>query len=31
LQNLYAKIGVKTRGGATLFAIEHGLSGATQK
>ena len=26
-QNLYAKIGVKTRGGATLFAIEHGLTG----
>jgi HD-GYP domain-containing protein (c-di-GMP phosphodiesterase class II) len=26
-QNLYAKIGVKTRGGATLFAIEHGLCG----
>lgn len=25
VQNLYAKIGVKTRGGATLFAIEHGL------
>ena len=25
LQNLYGKIGVKTRGGATLFAIEHGL------
>jgi HD-GYP domain-containing protein (c-di-GMP phosphodiesterase class II) len=24
-QNVYAKIGVKTRGGATLFAIEHGL------
>jgi HD-GYP domain-containing protein (c-di-GMP phosphodiesterase class II) len=26
-QNVYAKIGVKTRGGATLFAIEHGLVG----
>jgi HD-GYP domain-containing protein (c-di-GMP phosphodiesterase class II) len=26
LQNLYGKIGVKTRGGATLFAIEHGLT-----
>jgi HD-GYP domain-containing protein (c-di-GMP phosphodiesterase class II) len=26
-QNVYAKIGVKTRGGATLFAIEHGLAG----
>jgi HD-GYP domain-containing protein (c-di-GMP phosphodiesterase class II) len=26
-QNIYAKIGVKTRGGATLFAIEHGLCG----
>jgi HD-GYP domain-containing protein (c-di-GMP phosphodiesterase class II) len=25
IQNLYAKIGVKTRGGATLFALEHGL------
>lgn len=25
VQNLYGKIGVKTRGGATLFAIEHGL------
>jgi len=25
LQNLYPKIGVKTRAGATLFAIEHGL------
>lgn len=24
-QSVYAKIGVKTRGGATLFAIEHGL------
>lgn len=29
VQNLYAKIGVKTRGGATLFAIEHGFG--TQK
>ncbi len=27
IQNLYAKIGVKTRAGATLFAIEHGLNG----
>ena len=26
-QCIYAKIGVKTRGGATLFAIEHGLCG----
>lgn len=25
IQNLYAKIGVRTRAGATLFAIEHGL------
>ena len=25
LQSIYAKISVKTRGGATLFAIEHGL------
>jgi HD-GYP domain-containing protein (c-di-GMP phosphodiesterase class II) len=25
-QNVYAKIGVKTRGGAVLFAIEHGLT-----
>jgi HD-GYP domain-containing protein (c-di-GMP phosphodiesterase class II) len=24
-QNVYSKIGVKTRGGATLYAIEHGL------
>jgi HD-GYP domain-containing protein (c-di-GMP phosphodiesterase class II) len=24
-QSIYAKIGVKTRGGATLFAMEHGL------
>lgn len=24
-QSIYAKIGVKTRGGATLYAIEHGL------
>jgi len=31
LQNLYGKIGVKTRGGATLFALEHGLGGAPQK
>jgi HD-GYP domain-containing protein (c-di-GMP phosphodiesterase class II) len=27
MQSIYAKIGVKTRGGATLFAIEHGLCG----
>lgn len=27
IQNLYAKIRVRTRAGATLFAIEHGLSG----
>jgi HD-GYP domain-containing protein (c-di-GMP phosphodiesterase class II) len=26
IQNLYAKIGVRTRAGATLFAIEHGLA-----
>jgi HD-GYP domain-containing protein (c-di-GMP phosphodiesterase class II) len=26
LQSIYARIGVKTRGGATLFAIEHGLT-----
>ena len=26
-QSIYAKVGVKTRGGATLFAIEHGLCG----
>jgi HD-GYP domain-containing protein (c-di-GMP phosphodiesterase class II) len=26
MQNIYTKIGVKTRGGATLFAIEHGLA-----
>jgi HD-GYP domain-containing protein (c-di-GMP phosphodiesterase class II) len=26
LQSLYGKIGVKTRAGATLFAIEHGLA-----
>jgi DNA-binding NarL/FixJ family response regulator len=25
IQSIYAKIGVKTRGGATLFAMEHGL------
>jgi DNA-binding CsgD family transcriptional regulator len=25
LQSIYAKIEVKTRAGATLFAIEHGL------
>lgn len=25
IQNLYAKIGVRTRAGATLYAIEHGL------
>lgn len=28
IQNIYGKIGVNTRGGATLFAIEHGLAGA---
>jgi len=27
LQRLYPKIGVRTRAGATLFAIEHGLAG----
>jgi HD-GYP domain-containing protein (c-di-GMP phosphodiesterase class II)/DNA-binding CsgD family transcriptional regulator len=27
VQNLYGKIGVSTRAGATLFAIEHGLTG----
>jgi HD-GYP domain-containing protein (c-di-GMP phosphodiesterase class II) len=27
-QSIYSKIGVKTRGGAVLFAIEHGLTGA---
>lgn len=27
-QNIFAKIGVKTRGGATLYAIERGLAGA---
>ncbi|HEY3667856.1 MAG TPA: HD domain-containing phosphohydrolase, partial [Polyangiaceae bacterium] len=26
IQNLYSKIGVRTRAGATLFAIEHGLT-----
>jgi len=31
IQNLYAKIGVKTRGGATLFALEHGLAAPEQK
>ena len=31
LGNLYAKIGVKTRGGATLFALEHGLAAPEQK
>ena len=25
LQRIYPKIGVSTRGGATLFAVEHGL------
>jgi HD-GYP domain-containing protein (c-di-GMP phosphodiesterase class II)/DNA-binding CsgD family transcriptional regulator len=25
IQSIYAKLGVKTRGGATLFALEHGL------
>jgi HD-GYP domain-containing protein (c-di-GMP phosphodiesterase class II) len=28
IQHLYAKIAVKTRAGATLFAIEHGLAGS---
>jgi HD-GYP domain-containing protein (c-di-GMP phosphodiesterase class II) len=28
MQNVYGKIGVNTRGGATLFAIEHGLCAA---
>jgi HD-GYP domain-containing protein (c-di-GMP phosphodiesterase class II) len=28
IQNIYGKIGVSTRGGATLFAIEHGLAGS---
>jgi HD-GYP domain-containing protein (c-di-GMP phosphodiesterase class II) len=27
MQHVYSKIGVKTRGGATLFAIEYGLAG----
>lgn len=31
VQNLYAKLGVKTRGGATLFAIEHGLGAVARK
>lgn len=31
IQNLYAKLGVKTRGGATLFALEHGLAARDQK
>jgi DNA-binding CsgD family transcriptional regulator len=31
LQNLYAKIGVKTRAGATLFALEHGLAAAEER
>lgn len=26
MQNIYTKIGVRTRGGATLYAIEHGLA-----
>jgi putative nucleotidyltransferase with HDIG domain len=30
-QSIYAKIGVKTRGGATLFAIERGLAGAGEE
>lgn len=29
-QRLYAKLGVKTRGGAILFAIEHGLAAAQE-
>jgi HD-GYP domain-containing protein (c-di-GMP phosphodiesterase class II) len=28
IQRVYAKTGVKTRAGATLFALEHGLAGA---
>jgi HD-GYP domain-containing protein (c-di-GMP phosphodiesterase class II) len=28
IQNIYPKIGVKTRGGAVLYAVEHGLTGA---
>ena len=28
IQNIYPKIGVKTRGGAVLYAVEHGLIGA---
>ena len=31
IQNLYAKLGVRTRAGATLFAIEHGLSAKFKK
>jgi HD-GYP domain-containing protein (c-di-GMP phosphodiesterase class II) len=31
LQHLYAKIGVKTRAGATLFAIEHGLGTVAER
>jgi DNA-binding NarL/FixJ family response regulator len=27
IQSMYAKIGVSTRAGATLFAVEHGLLG----
>jgi DNA-binding CsgD family transcriptional regulator len=30
LQNLYGKIAVKTRAGATLFAMEHGLASAEE-
>ena len=28
IQNIYPKIGVRTRGGAVLYAVEHGLTGA---
>ena len=28
IQNIYPKIGVKTRGGAVLYAVDHGLTGA---
>ncbi|HEY2410070.1 MAG TPA: HD domain-containing phosphohydrolase [Polyangiaceae bacterium] len=31
IQNLYGKIGVRTRAGATLFAIEHGLTANLRK
>jgi DNA-binding CsgD family transcriptional regulator len=29
IQHIYAKIGVSTRAGATIFAMEHGLVGVT--